>query len=210
MAITEKVKKKREDVTEDLAKSVESLKEEVKQIKERLGEKVARRGNKTSLPVRKQDEEVTDPFRMLQLRTNQLFEDFHRSFGSWGLDQWSPFDDMPAMFESSWPRVDVSENNRELVVKAEVPGVEEKDIDIFLDDDTLTIRGEKSVEQEDKGKDYYRTECFHGSFTRTIPLPVPIKAEKVDASFKKQVLTIKLPKTEQDKQRGRRIAIKSS
>jgi HSP20 family protein len=147
---------------------------------------------------------------MLQLRTNQLFEDFHRSFGSWGLDRLRPLSEMPIMHESSWPRVDVSENDRELVVKAEMPGVDEKDIEVFLNDDMVTIRGNKRIEQEDKGKDYYRAECFHGSFTRNIPLPVLIELEKVDASFKKQVLTITLPKAKPEKQRGRKITIKSS
>ncbi len=210
MEITEKVKKKLEDVTEDLAESVESLKEEVKQIKDRLGDMVGRKGNKTSVPVRKRDEVLSNPFRMLQLRTNQLFDDFHRSFGSWGLDRWSPFSEVPAIFESNWPRVDVSENDRELVVKAELPGVDEKDIEVSLDDDMLTIRGDKKIEQEDKGKDYYRAECFHGSFTRSIPLPVTIALDKVEASFKKQVLTVKLPKVEPGKQRGRKIAIKTT
>ena len=209
MEITEKVKKKLEDVTEDLKGSVDSLKEEVTQIKDRLKGILPARQNKSSLPILRRQDEATDPFRMLQLRTNQLFDDFWETFGSWGVDRWKPLGGAPAFFESGWPRVDVSENNKEIVVKAELPGVDEKDIDVSLTDEALTIRGEKKLEQEDKGENYYRLECFQGSFTRTIPIPVSVESDKAEAFFKKHVLTVKLPKTEVSQKRGKRIAIKS-
>jgi len=209
MAITEKVKKKLEDVTVDLKESVDSLKEEVAQIKDRLKGILPTRQNKSSLPIPRRQEEAMDPFRMLQMRTNQLFEDFWESFGSWGIDRWRPFSGAPAFFEGGWPRVDVSEDNKEIVVKAELPGVDEKDIDVSLADDALTIRGESRVEEENKGRNYHCLECFQGSFTRTIPIPVSVESDKAEASFKKHVLTVKLPKTEAAQKKGKRIEIKS-
>ena len=93
------------------------------------------------------------------------------------------------------PKVDVSETRDALVVKAETAGVDSKDIQVSLQGDLLTIKGEKRQEKEEKDEHYHRMERSYGSFARSIRLPVAVDAGKVDASFKNGLLTITLPKT---------------
>jgi HSP20 family protein len=106
------------------------------------------------------------------------------------------------------PKVDVTENEKEFNISAELPGMDDKDIDVSLQNDMLTIRGEKKEEKEDKGKDYYRMERSYGYFSRTIPLPVEVETDKVDAKFKKGVLTITLPKTAKAVAETKKISVK--
>ena len=107
------------------------------------------------------------------------------------------------------PRVDVRETDKEIKVTAELPGLDEKDIEVSLSSDSLTIRGEKQEESEDKGKDYYRSERRYGSFHRVVPLSAEVDEEKVKADFKKGVLKIKLPKTAQAGSSRKKIEIKT-
>ncbi len=93
------------------------------------------------------------------------------------------------------PRLDLSETKDALVVKVETPGIEPKDVQVSLQEQLLTIKGEKQQEQEDKGERYHRVERSYGSFTRTVRLPVAVDASKVTAAFKHGLLTITLPKT---------------
>jgi len=108
------------------------------------------------------------------------------------------------------PRVDVKEDDKEIKVTAELPGMDEKDIDITLSRDSLTIKGEKLEETEDKGKDYYHTERRYGSFHRTIPLSAEVDESKAEANFKKGILKIKLPKTAEAQKSQKKIEIKTS
>lgn len=108
------------------------------------------------------------------------------------------------------PQVDVTENDQEIKVAAELPGLTEKDVEVSLANDMLTISGEKRAEKEDKGENYYRMERSYGSFQRTIPLPTEVEANKVDATFKNGVLTVTLPKSAQAVQNRKKIAIKAS
>ena len=94
-----------------------------------------------------------------------------------------------------WPKVDLTETKDALVVKAEVPGVEQKDIALNLHNETLTIKGEKREEKEEKDERYHRMERAYGEFVRTLRLPVAVDATRVMASFKNGLLTITLPKT---------------
>lgn len=112
-------------------------------------------------------------------------------------------------FGGAMPRVDVSETDSEYEVKAELPGMEESDINLQLANNVLTIRGEKKAEREEKEKNYYLSERSFGSFQRAIPLPSEVQEDQVKASFKSGVLTVRLPKTEQTKSQARRIEIKS-
>jgi HSP20 family protein len=107
------------------------------------------------------------------------------------------------------PQVDVAVTDKEIKVSVELPGLDDKDIEVSLTKETLTIKGEKKEEKEEKGKDYYRSERSFGSFTRTIPLPVEIDAEKAAASFKKGVLTVNLSKTKQVINETKKVAIKA-
>jgi HSP20 family protein len=107
------------------------------------------------------------------------------------------------------PRVDVSEDDNAYEITAEMPGVEEKDVDITVKDDRLTLRGEKKSEKEEKKKDYHMTERSYGSFERSFTLPTDVNADKIKADFAKGVLTLTLPKTAEAKAKERKIAIKT-
>lgn len=99
--------------------------------------------------------------------------------------------------EMEWcPRLDVTETEKSVEVKAELPGMERKDIDITLDRGLLVIKGEKREEKEKKERYYHLVERRHGSFCRTIRLPAEVKEEKIEATFKDGVLTVTLPKVE--------------
>jgi HSP20 family protein len=130
----------------------------------------------------------------LQREMDRLFEDFFRRGGLLREWRWSP-------------SVDVVETNDTVVVKAELPGLEPKDVDISVSGDTLTIKGEKKEEKEEKGKTFYRMERCYGSFCRTVELPTSVEADKAKADYKNGVLEITLPKTEQVK--AKKIPIKT-
>ena len=106
------------------------------------------------------------------------------------------------------PKVDVSESKDAVVVKAEIPGVEQKDISVTLQDQLLTIKGEKHMEKEEKDEKYHRVERAWGAFTRALTLPVAVEGEKVTATFKEGVLTVTLPKSKAAK--GTTIPIKAA
>jgi HSP20 family protein len=93
------------------------------------------------------------------------------------------------------PKLDVTETKEAIVVKAETAGVDPQDIQISLQEQLLTIKGEKRQEKDEKDEQYHRMERSYGSFARSIRLPVPVDAGKVNASFKNGLLTITLPKT---------------
>jgi HSP20 family protein len=105
------------------------------------------------------------------------------------------------------PSLDVSETKNELVVKAEVPGMDPKDIDISLSDGTLTIKGEKKQEKEEKEADYHLVERSYGSFTRSVQLPKEVQSEKINASYKNGILKITLPKSEEAKKKEVKIKV---
>jgi HSP20 family protein len=99
------------------------------------------------------------------------------------------------------PSVDLYEEKDQVVVKAELPGITKDDIRVSISDDVLTIKGEKKKEEEDTGKDYYRSERVYGSFLRTLPLPAEVNPEKAQATFRNGVLEIRLPKSEEAKKK---------
>lgn len=103
------------------------------------------------------------------------------------------FPELP--FATEWsPTLDVSETKDALVIKAEIPGIEPKEIELTLQDQLLTIKGEKKQEKEEKEEQYYRMERAYGAYARTIRLPVPVDASRVTATFKNGLLTVTLPK----------------
>jgi HSP20 family protein len=105
------------------------------------------------------------------------------------------------------PSLDVSETKNELVVKAEVPGMDPKDIDISLSDGMLTIKGEKKQEKEEKEADYHLLERSYGAFTRSVQLPKEVQSEKINASYKNGILKITLPKSEEAKKKEIKIKV---
>jgi HSP20 family protein len=106
------------------------------------------------------------------------------------------------------PKVDVSETKDAMVVKAEIPGVEQKDINVSLQDQVLTIKGEKHQEKEEKGEKYHRVERSWGAFTRALRMPVAVSGDKVTATFKDGTLTVTLPKAPEAK--GTTIPVKGA
>jgi HSP20 family protein len=106
-------------------------------------------------------------------------------------------------------RMNVSETENEFRITAELPGVTEQDVDVQLDDDMLTIRGEKRSEQKDEKENYHFVERSFGSFQRSLRLPFSVNPEQVQARFENGILTVTLPKTHQQ-ERSRRIRVQGS
>jgi HSP20 family protein len=145
-----------------------------------------RRPIMASLPTRKK-ESAANPLARIHEEIDDLLGSF---FGGWEMlpERWS-----------RWPAVDISEDENEFIVKAEVPGCKAEDIDISVRDNRLTISGEKKKEEEKKEKGYYHSERSYGSFRRDINLASNVDPEKIEATCKNGVLVLKLPKTEKSK-----------
>jgi HSP20 family protein len=143
-----------------------------------------------------QGDEVS-PFLTLHREMNRLFDDvFNRFEGG-----------MPSLFGRgpSWPSIEVNATDKELRVSAELPGLDEKDVEVLVDNDVLTIRGEKRSESEDKDRHF--SERYYGRFERSIALPFEVEDGKAEASFKNGVLTVTLPKSAKAQEKAKRIPI---
>ena len=161
------------------------------------------------LPLKRRSDKLAvrrdydNPVLAIQDEMNRMFDRFFTD----------PFDLAP--YDREWmaefnPKVDVSETEKEVKVVAELPGMDEKDIQLSLEHDTLVISGEKKSESEDKGKNFHRVERSFGSFSRVIALPSEVEADKVEAEFKKGVLTVTLPKPASAIKTSKKIQIKAS
>ena len=131
-------------------------------------------------------------------------------------------DEMDRLFTSFWPNgdreltpaaewvpaVDLYEDKEQIVVKLELPGVPKEDVSISLTEDTLTIKGERKTEKEERRENYFRLEGRYGSFLRMIELPRPVKADAIKAEYKDGILKIVLPKAEDSKTREIKINVK--
>ena len=141
-----------------------------------------------------------NPFAMIQREMNRIFDSFSRNRG---------FGEFPEVTGTFAPRMDVSEDAKSFIVRAELPGVSEKDIDLSLSGDTLTITGIKTKEKEEKGRNYHYSERTYGSFSRSLPLPRQVDAGKVSANFRNGVLTITLPKSSAALEERKKIAVQT-
>ena len=143
-----------------------------------------------------------DPFRefsTLQDRMNRLFRE---SYGPEGRDE--------ALATSQFaPPVDVYEDEHTVTLKVEVPGIDEKDIEVRVENNVLTVHGERKFEKEEKEENFRRVERQYGSFTRTFTLPPTVDAEKVQADYDKGILKIALPKKAEAKPRQIKVNIGS-
>ncbi len=158
-----------------------------------------RSGSKLSTAKTREPE---DDLAKMQSRMNLLFDDFfERPFGL------SPFSRMGAGLGNFYPQIDVSETDEEIKVVAEVAGMDEKDIQVSLAEDVLTISGFKESEKEQKNRQYHRIERSSGSFRREIALPGSINENKVDATFKNGVLTVILPKLASESSKVKHINV---
>jgi HSP20 family protein len=136
-----------------------------------------------------------------------------------------PFDEMRRLMEDFWmapfeefgrwgepvvPRVDVKEQDNMILVDAELPGMDQKDIDVEVTRDSVRISGERKHEEEKEEKGYYRHEIACGSFERVVDLPTEVDQDKAEAEFSKGILTIKLPKSEEAQAKLKKIKIKGA
>ena len=141
-----------------------------------------------------------DPFMSLHREMSRLVDDMFRGFDS----------RLPSLgrFSSAgggWPSLEISETDKEVRVTAEIPGMEQKDIEVLLDDGVLTLRGEKHAETDDKERQF--SERLYGRFERRIPLGFEVAEDKVTADFRNGVLSVTLPKSEKAQSKAKRIAI---
>ncbi len=170
----------------------------------------------TKLPVTKTPAapalagEVWRPLEALRKEVDRLFDDFGDDFWRRSL---RPF----AAFERAWPRkfpanpaVDLSETDKAYEITAELPGMDEKNVEVNVADGGITIKGEKKEETEGKNKDYYVSERRYGSFERYFTLPDGVDAEKIAAVFKNGVLKVTIPKTAEAQEPAKKIDIKAA
>lgn len=146
-------------------------------------------------------QKITSTFEEME----RMFDDFfQRRFFT---PTWMPRFRFPEFTDIS-TSIDMFEEGNDLVIKAELPGIKKEEISIDLAGDILTLSGEKRSEERTERKDYYRVERSFGSFSRKLQLPVEIQADKVHAAFKDGVLEIRMPKSESEKQKVRKISVK--
>ncbi|MGV2130834.1 Hsp20/alpha crystallin family protein [Agrobacterium vitis] len=171
----------------------------------------------TKLPVKNEDKPVVQapgniwsPFEALRGEIDRLFDDFMPS--SWRSTDRSLFSRaLPSL--AGWaatPAVDVVEKDDTYEVTAEFPGLDEKNIEVKLSNGFLTIRGEKQEEKEERQKEYHVSERRYGSFQRSFQMPDSVDADKVEATFEKGILTVRLPKSVEAKKNERKIDIKAA
>ena len=138
-------------------------------------------------------EGALSPFFTLRREMDRLFDDAFRGFG------------LSAFSQGGWPQVEVVDRDKEVRVTAELPGLEEKDVELRVEDNVLILRGEKRTEFDDAERQY--SERSYGRFERHIALPSEVDDERASATFRNGVLTVTLPKTERARQRAKRIPI---
>ena len=151
------------------------------------------------------------PFERLRQEIDRLFEDFDGGFRRWPASR--PLANVVPFWREEWPiapAVDVAETEKAYEITAELPGLDEKNIEVKFADGVLTIKGEKQQEKEEKKKDYYLNERSFGSFQRALQVPAGIDADKIEANFKKGVLTVMLPKTAEAQKAEKKITIKAA
>ena len=153
------------------------------------------------------------PFLSLRREMDRLFDDFGRGFGQFPTRS-SVFDVEPIWGrEMTWeaaPAVDIAESEKAFELTAELPGMDEKNIEVKVANGNLIIKGEKQEDKEEKKKDYYMRERNFGSFERRFEMPEGVDADKIEASFKKGVLTLTLPKNLEAQKPAKKIEVKAA
>jgi HSP20 family protein len=138
-----------------------------------------------------------------------VFEDMERMFDKFftrgwmrpGRGEWPMFGELNRTFAARLPRVDVIDRDNEIIVKAELPGVDKKDLDVSLTEDSVTIKGSSRHEEKEEKDNYYRSEISRGEFMRNVALPAAVDSAKAKASFKDGMLELVIPKIEARKRR---------
>ncbi len=174
----------------------------------------------TPIPVSKQSsakaatpapmQRGVDVWHGLHDEVDRMFERFSHGFGFPSLRRAFDAPALEPSFGTLNPAVDVSEDDKAYRISAELPGMSEKDLDVTLSENAITIKGEKREDKEEKQKDYHLTERRYGSIQRTFALPPSVDRDKIAANFEKGVLTLTLPKTADAVQQQKKIEIKAS
>ena len=154
---------------------------------------------------------LPDTWHSFRNEMDRLFDRFSSGFGLPTFRR--RLDVEPAWsseFSFSTPAVDVTEDDKAYKITAELPGIEEKNLDVTVSGDMLTLKGEKSYEKEEKDKNRYMSERAYGSFQRSFLLPDGIERDKIAADLSKGVLTITLPKTAEAQKPQKKIAVKAA
>ncbi|WP_267428533.1 Hsp20/alpha crystallin family protein [Methylobacterium sp. GC_Met_2] len=149
--------------------------------------------------------EPTSPFLTLHREVNRLFDDVSNGFGVPSLVNSSLANSSLAGRSFGWPNVEVAEADGALRVSAELPGLDETDVELLVEDGVLTLKGEKRAETTDKERGY--SERSYGRFERSIALPFAVQEDKAEATFRNGVLSVTLPRSAEAPERRRRIAI---
>ncbi len=165
----------------------------------------------SDVPVQREPQSASpatfDPFRAFRAEMDRMF-------GGFGLPSMRRFFEgdggfrMPAAFAGGGPAVDVTEDDKAYHIAAELPGLSESDVQVALNGDMLTLRGEKKQDSEKKDANYYIAERSYGSFQRSFAVPENVDRDKIEAQFSKGVLTLTLPKSTETASRQKSIEIK--
>lgn len=153
------------------------------------------------------------PFETLRREIDRLFDDFDGGFWRAPFRR-SAFDVEPfwrrELTGAATPAMDVAETDKAYEIAAELPGMSESDVEVVAANGVLTIKGEKKEEKEEKKKDYYLSERRYGSFERRLQIPEEVDADKIEAAFKKGVLTVTLPKKAEAQKPAKKIEVKAA
>ena len=156
---------------------------------------------KSQVPAMRED--FFDPFVTFRREMDRMMSDFVNGFDNGGVAAMNGW-------KASAPAVDIAETEKEMVITAEMPGLDEKDFQISVSGDMLTIKGEKKIEHEEKNGNGYHRERSYGAFSRSLRLPFEVKDEKIDAAYQKGVLTIRVPKPADAQKAVRQIEVKAA
>lgn len=152
---------------------------------------------------------VTDPFTSLRSSINEIFDNWFDECSE-SMSGLRPLRLIKGEALTQWPRVDLVEENNEVVVTAEIPGFAEKDIELNVSSDLLTIKGVRSEDGEEEDKSYYLRERYLGTFERAIPLPVDVDVSRCEsAEFKNGLLIVRLPKSREQNKQPHKVEIRS-
>ena len=176
---------------------------------------------KTKLPVKGEGKQAEQASALREWRPSEtLRREIDRVFDDFGGGFWrSPFRRSVFDVEPFWrreltwtttPAMDVAETDKAYEITAELPGMSESDVEVVAANGVLTIKGEKKEEKEEKKKDYYLSDRRYGSFERRMQLPEHVEAPKIEAAFKKGVLTVTLPKKPEAQKPAKKIEVKAA
>jgi len=174
---------------------------------------MAGKSKKVRVKKEKPKSEIAEaqPWDALRRDMNELMESFNRGWASLTRGEPLGLGSLPLLSAKAGyvPRTDVADSGKSYDITVELPGMDEKDINVSVTGDRITVSGEKKSEREEKNEGYYLAERSYGSFQRIFPIPSDADADKIAASFDKGVLTVTIPKSATPKSKARKIGVKS-